>query len=557
MKMFSHWNLRNAGLICILAIAFLILALGFPGLFSPLKATPNGVAQTSRLPSTLPTPHDTQTLNFQAYPATQASNSTPMMGEPLATQTATLRVYPTIPVSSPTPQPSQTIDTGQFQLYTDPAGQYTVLLGSGWKPGSESGTFIGPDGSYFHTAYLPEMGFMGSASRVCERLANTPQGPARIIYMADVVNLNACMLTPLPEMNTDRVQVVFMNPGGDPQHRFFYLESDAAQIESLAKSVQLLNPTSLSGKAAYPSGLMRPENEAFWGTARTPSADLTFEEYALVPDTQDSPRTNDQFIQNIPVDALQKRAKWRTFIPPLEQLERNNALLEPFGYTLRADNALGIDQYALYQGETLVMGRISEFRSVTVSASGKDFALLVDVVDKGSWLIQKGQLQKVDDASRWAMLGGPVFVGEDLFAAYWVPERQQIQVRKGSQVVFSMAVLFGANTGFQSFQAWNGHWLLEVQGFLFEDGKNLNDTLGYEEIFGWQLVNGKPFYYFRKGPRLGISYDGQVQAVYIDDMFHYGCCGFAANDNGGNQAMVWFYALRDGMWYYVEIGHYE
>ncbi len=30
-----------------------------------------------------------------------------------------------------------------------------------------------------------------------------------------------------------------------------------------------------------------------------------------------------------------------------------------------------------------------------------------------------------------------------------------------------------------------------------------------------------------------------------------------AFNNGGNEDMVWFYGLRAGTWYYVEIGNYD
>jgi hypothetical protein len=64
--------------------------------------------------------------------------------------------------------------------------------------------------------------------------------------------------------------------------------------------------------------------------------------------------------------------------------------------------------------------------------------------------------------------------------------------------------------------SWDGeHWLLEVDGFLIQDGEVLNERLGYEDIFGWQLLNEKPFYYFRKGPRVGISYDESVRCRCI------------------------------------------
>ena len=55
---------------------------------------------------------------------------------------------------------------------------------------------------------------------------------------------------------------------------------------------------------------------------------------------------------------------------------------------------------------------------------------------------------------------------------------------------------------------------------------------------------------------MGISYDGEVLPVNYDEVIHYRCCEPAAFNVGGSEQMVWFYARRDGAWYYVELGKY-
>jgi len=42
-----------------------------------------------------------------------------------------------------------------------------------------------------------------------------------------------------------------------------------------------------------------------------------------------------------------------------------------------------------------------------------------------------------------------------------------------------------------------------------------------------------------------------------DEVVHYDCCEAAAFNVAGNERMVWFHALRDGIWYYVEMGVYQ
>jgi hypothetical protein len=139
----------------------------------------------------------------------------------------------------------------------------------------------------------------------------------------------------------------------------------------------------------------------------------------------------------------------------------------------------------------------------------------------------------------------------------WDFERSQVQVMRDQEQIYAFAALFLVDMPLKGLWSWDDHWLLEVDGFLIQDGQILNESLGYEEIFGCQLLNEKPFYYFRKGPRVGISYDGSTLPLHYDEIIHYRCCEPAMFNNAGHEDMAWFYGLRDGTWYYVEIGAFE
>ena len=41
-----------------------------------------------------------------------------------------------------------------------------------------------------------------------------------------------------------------------------------------------------------------------------------------------------------------------------------------------------------------------------------------------------------------------------------------------------------------------------------------------------------------------------------DEIIHGECCG-GVNNPRFSEHMAWFYARRDGIWYYVEIGNYD
>ena len=93
-------------------------------------------------------------------------------------------------------------------------------------------------------------------------------------------------------------------------------------------------------------------------------------------------------------------------------------------------------------------------------------------------------------------------------------------------------------------------------GQVILDGVSLNQRYGYQEIFGFQLLHGKPFYFFRKDGKIGAVYAGQPVVLGYDSLPHYGCCSAGELNPRRSGSMIWFFAEREGAWYYVEIGDY-
>ncbi len=145
-------------------------------------------------------------------------------------------------------------------------------------------------------------------------------------------------------------------------------------------------------------------------------------------------------------------------------------------------------------------------------------------------------------------------------------------------VVFGEQTLYFAELGapnpiqyIQGLWTYNGHWVLETvgtsrqgesqdglegagSGQIIRDEGSLNEKYGYEEAFGFQLIRGKPFYFFREEGRIGFVYDGQEFMPGYSQIPHYGCCSAAEMNPIHAENMVAFFAQRDGRWYYVEIG---
>lgn len=495
-------------------------------------------------------------LVFGLSACQQATPASTSAAPPTQTQLlATASVVPSPASPTPIPEPTPTGSEEVLQEYIDPGGQFRLSYSAGWQVGDEEGLFQGA-GGFLRVGYLPEMAFMYPVQRVCERLANTAVGPARQVEISPLANADACKLAPYPEMSIDWIRLVVENPAGTVEERYFSIEANRDQFEDIAASLELLNPPLVREEFPYPSGEMRPQDEAFWANTLPQSDELTVEEYAVVEASVDSP-SHFEFMERIPAEVLEKRDEWRGSFSE-KRLQANNSLLEPFGYLLKTKAGAEMEIYELWRrterGEELLQEQISFFWPVSVNAAGNEFAMVVELWNDGYRLVQQDQTEQWDMGS--SLYIPPVFYEDELLSVRWDYQRGQAQVVQGGQQIFAFAGVYLVDMPVKGLWSWDGHWLLEVDGFLVQDGQVLNELLGYEEIFGWQLLNGKPFYYFRKGPRVGISYEEGILPVYYDEVIHYRCCEPSIFNNAGNQDMVWFYGLRQGIWYYVEMGVY-
>ncbi len=117
----------------------------------------------------------------------------------------------------------------------------------------------------------------------------------------------------------------------------------------------------------------------------------------------------------------------------------------------------------------------------------------------------------------------------------------------------------------QGLWAYDGHWALEIlladqsnwMGEVFIDGELVNKQKGYDEAFGFQLLSGKPFFFFHRNGYIGYSYDGQETELTYTDIPHYRCCGESSLNPVQAQSMVAFFAERDQAWFYVELGTFK
>lgn len=145
------------------------------------------------------------------------------------------------------------------------------------------------------------------------------------------------------------------------------------------------------------------------------------------------------------------------------------------------------------------------------------------------------------------------------------PPRQVAEVRKGDEVIFSVdAGLPSPALPLQSLWSYDGNWVLEIifleedvfQGRIYQDGQLINDSKVYQDAYGFQLLAGKPFYFYQREGSLGYFYDGQETPLPYQEIPHYGCCSASTINPQPAENMVAFYARTGDDWYYVELGDF-
>jgi hypothetical protein len=174
-------------------------------------------------------------------------------------------------------------------------------------------------------------------------------------------------------------------------------------------------------------------------------------------------------------------------------------------------------------------------------------------------------------------LGNDTLTAEEIFSDAVLGEMQKVTVHvlRNGIVIYSIPAGVGSpvNT-IRGLWTYATHWALEianvnetlaadnsiamdVTGQIIQDGELLNERYGYEEAFGFQLLQGKPFYYFKREGRIDYSYNGKEFPLGYTNIHHYGCCSAGAANPKVFPDLVAFFAQRGEKWFYVEMGVYE
>jgi hypothetical protein len=305
-------------------------------------------------------------------------------------------------------------------------------------------------------------------------------------------------------------------------------------------------PRATTLPATKPEITLTPSNTeeaSFWENVGSMPPNISITEYALPPEK--NPNENDGLFQFVPTQAWIVR---KTDISPIPR----KTTLEEIGYELRTvytDEGLPYSQQ-LYRDGRLLFDRVTHVSDIyTIPTGSAQIIAFIVEVDLGNenFIIQDDAINVL---GKYAIdTSAPIVYKGELLWVRTYSDRIEINKSNGD-MVFTITTPWLPNQR-PKFRVWNGHWILQVDNSIIQDGEVLNLKLGFQEMFDWGLVKNKPTYFFRKGEKVGISHDGQILGLQYEDVAHGLCCSPGQNNPSLLDDAVHFYGKRDGVWYYV------
>ena len=152
-----------------------------------------------------------------------------------------------------------------------------------------------------------------------------------------------------------------------------------------------------------------------------------------------------------------------------------------------------------------------------------------------TYRISKTSFEITQNEGFYSILGyvpSRVFLGDDLLHLAYDPDYRDdvgkigLQVFKNNDLIFEYTVLPSspATGPVRGLYTWQGHWLLETADVFIRDGVVLNQQLGYSEMFTWHLLDNQPFYFYRQGAQIHLSYNEETLPVTFERVLHEPAC---------------------------------
>jgi hypothetical protein len=347
------------------------------------------------------------------------------------------------------------------------------------------------------------------------------------------------------------------------------LPAACATPETAAPAPTFISPTAIPTRT--PTAVPPTLAVIFPPTSIPEASGLVINEYLLdAPPDYSTERLKFVFANDDKEEVLAATENYRDFHRQI--LARNNEILQKFNYRqggFKKEQYAGTGYffwyYNLYHGSEKIISDAWFVESVSVNASGTNFITYVSAVG-GDYVLTADGLEK----RVWHQGRQPyVYVGDQLLYIEEISTAHQqgiISAYLDDRLAYETEMRpVSTYATFLGPWSYGEHWSLALldaakdaqnnwqpKERVILDGQDMNEQKGYEQSFQFSLVDGRPFYFYQRNGKIGISFDGVEIPKEYDEIPHYKCCSSALLNPGASMRMVWFFAHRGGEWFYVE-----
>ena len=454
-----------------------------------------------------------------------------------------------------------------WRTFENPALNVSLRYPENWQEQTiiPSGTRIsGPDGFFEVTSLVQRASRFEQIETWCILEANDPSLSSRYGPHPDILVGNRWNPAPYSEIGNGCV-ILPSSPAGsqavlhrsnsllEAPHQILILRADVDHFSEIISSLKFPKADQLNhpGEGGQHGSSLCKETPKSSHTSTRQVGDFVIHEYAIANAGCDPWPDFDAFQAR--VNGLKIEQKNATQSQDIESiLDVSNRKLAPFDYRLVAHPVVP-PNFDLFKGDELVLAGFTYFSEVSVNAAGDDFIL---------W-VHGGQNQK--DVSEVRLNSVRTLKGLDEgFNSVWIGanlirfglSQDRIEISSNDHLIqtYNVPPIGPSGTPLRRFWSWKDHWFVEVSNVMMQDGEIQNLKFGVEEIFGWQVIDDKPFFMMRKDQSYGIVYAGQALPIQYDDILHGDlCCDLNTYQIREISNGAQFYALKDGVWFLVSV----
>lgn len=349
----------------------------------------------------------------------------------------------------------------------------------------------------------------------------------------------------------------------------------AAKPRLLAAAVWLVAALSLALAGCAPAAGAQAAPPAVIPVAGDAPA-LEVNEFPLVEQSQDNP-THLGFQEHV-VRAVLEQRQALDFPRSDDRIAAQNRALAPFGFRLEASESPPFSGFTLYYQGRPLRSDIARFWPVSVkngpAGQASDFLLPFLTLDGEKLVASAAGVRPWPGHARgnsapayygeqiaYAEIQGgmlSVYAGQSLLysSADPTPAEEGDGAPDGTAAALSTAADPAASTAAHGLYTWDAggsrHWALDLGDNLIIDGQDMNEKHQSEQVFEFRLVDERPMYFYVKNGITYLHYAGSDLPYVYDQVVRENEGELQVFNPGAAGDLVWFYALRDGLWYYVE-----